>query len=163
MALNFNVTGKPKKEEVQLRFTDLSMKKEQAPKEPELNFKVLGTDPTSSQLPEDQDKTTPNTLLKDVWAAAHVPSEMSRKGLKQLVDMIPEPNLDPTTFVNQPANSNFEVNNPNQTAQPPIVQKGGGNILGALPKTAAEIVADMAPDFISPEVLIGSGLLRVLE
>ena len=156
MALNFKVVGK---EETKLHFTDLSLKPEGAPEETQLNFKVL-TPGTGSQLPEDQDRTTPKRSFSELWRAAHIPAEKSREGLKKLVDMIPEPNLDPTTFINQPANPTFEIANKNQTAQPPIVEKAGGDLLGTAPKLAAEIIAEMAPDFISPEVLIGSGLLK---
>jgi hypothetical protein len=157
--LNFKVIKPAATEpEVDLKFTMVSQPSKT--EEPKLTFKTL-TPGSASQLPEDQpDVFKPS--VKDIWSNLQLPSQVSREGLKQVTDMIPERIPSAPTFVNQPANPSFEVETSQRTTQPPILKDAGSNFVSALPKVGAEIIGDMAPDFISPEVLLGSGVLKGL-
>jgi len=125
---------KPKKftplEEIAVKFP----KKE----EPKQGFNELRLDPltpsTVSQLPEDQPKTRTSIMdeLLAMRKVAAIPAEMSKEGLTQLTDMIPEP----------------------QTKSALL------NTALGIPKTSLEVVADMAPTFIHPDVAIGAGVLK---
>lgn len=157
--LNFKVIKPAEdKPEVDLKFTMVS--KPTKTEEPKLTFKTL-TPGSASQLPEDQ-PTVFKPTVADIWSNLQLPAQVSRIGLKQVTEMIPDVTPSAPTFVNQPANPSFEIGGAQRTAQPPILDKAGTNFATALPKVGAEIIADMAPDFISPEVLLGSGVLKGL-
>lgn len=144
-------------DQVELKFPDMKLKKEK--KKEELKFTPL-TASTASQLPEDQLKTRTSIMdeLSAMRKVASIPSEVSRGGLKKLADLIPAPEPREREVLYSPENRQFEVGKSGGTpVEQPRVTNAGVSPIQSFPKIAADVVADMIPSFIHPDVLAFAG------
>ena len=104
-------------------------------------------------------KEAGGNLLKAREIAA-IPAEKSKEGLQMLADFIPAPEPKPSKIVHTPSNPSFEVGKSDGTVSDlPQVDPGVSPLL-SLPKLGAEVLAEFAPTFIHPDVVVAGQVLK---